>query len=67
MRHQTTREAKVIEVIQTCSIRGEGRDMSDPVREVWQYWSKEGILLAENDLAFSLTRENERLPITETS
>lgn len=44
---ETTRNAKLIEVIQTVSIRGNG--VYTPVREVIQYWSKEGILLAEKD------------------
>lgn len=44
---ETTREAKVIEVIETVSIRGNGVDTV--LREVIQYWSKDGILLAEND------------------
>jgi hypothetical protein len=44
---ETTRSARMIEVIETISIRGDGFD--SPVREVIQYWSKEGILLAEQD------------------
>jgi hypothetical protein len=44
---ETTRSARIVEVIQTVSIRGNGFD--NPVREVTQYWSKEGILLAEQD------------------
>jgi hypothetical protein len=44
---ETTRKAKLIEVIQTVSIRGNGVDTV--LREVTQYWSKEGKLLAEHD------------------
>ena len=48
-RHETTRSARTTEVIETISIRGEGIDSTDPVREVFQYWTKDGELLAEND------------------
>lgn len=44
---ETTRKARVIEVIETVSIRGNGVDTT--VREVIQYWSKDGVLLAEKD------------------
>lgn len=44
---ETTRSAKIVEVIETVSTRGNGVDT--PVREVVQYWSKEGVLLAEQD------------------
>jgi len=44
---ETTRSARLIEVIETVSTRGNGVDT--PVREVIQYWSKEGVLLAEQD------------------
>jgi hypothetical protein len=44
---ETTRSAKVIEVIETFSVRGNGVD--SVFREVIQYWSKDGKLLAEND------------------
>lgn len=44
---ETARSSKVIEVIETVSTRGNGVDT--PFREVVQYWSKEGILLAESD------------------
>ena len=40
--------AKIITVIETRSIRGHGIT-NDPVREVVQYWSADGSLLAEND------------------
>ncbi|MCM3665525.1 hypothetical protein M3204_13995 [Mesobacillus subterraneus] len=43
----TTRSARIVEVIETVSIRGNG--VENPVREVIQYWSKDGILLAEQD------------------
>lgn len=44
---ETPRSVKIVEVIQTVSIRGNGVDT--PIREVTQYWSKEGALLAEDD------------------
>lgn len=44
---ETTRSARIVEVIETVSIRGDGVDT--PVREVVQYWSKEGVLLSEQD------------------
>lgn len=40
--------ARVIQVIETKSIRGNGTD-NDMCREVTQYWDFEGNLLAEND------------------
>lgn len=44
---ETPRSVKTIEVIQTVSIRGNGVDTV--LREVTQYWDKDGTLLAEND------------------
>lgn len=44
---ETPRKVKLVEVIETVSIRGNGVDT--PVREVTQYWSKEGKLLGEID------------------
>jgi hypothetical protein len=44
---ETPRSVKVVEVIQTVSIRGNGVDTV--LREVTQYWDKNGTLLAEND------------------
>lgn len=49
MQHQVCRSARVVQVIETVSLRGDGSD--DPVREVRQYWSFEGELLAEKDPA----------------
>jgi hypothetical protein len=49
VRPETPRSAKVIEVIETVTLRGRGDDERDPVREVTQYWSFKGILLAEKD------------------
>lgn len=40
--------ARIITVIETRSIRGHGIT-NDPVREVVQYWSTDGDLLAESD------------------
>lgn len=42
------RSARLIEVIEVITTRGKGVQ-GDPVREVRQYWSKEGELLAECD------------------
>jgi hypothetical protein len=42
--------ARVIQVIETTlERRGSGKDESDPLRIVRQYWSLEGELLAEDD------------------
>lgn len=40
---------EIIEVIRVSITVGLGKDESDPVRPAWQYWSKEGELLAESD------------------
>ena len=47
-RPRGTDSAKVIQVIETRSLRGLGTD-ADMCREVVQYWDFEGNLLAEND------------------
>lgn len=44
---ETTRSARIVEVIETVSIRGNGADK--PFREVVQYWDKDGVLIAERD------------------
>lgn len=44
-----TDSARVIQVIETTSIRGSGDNESDRCRFVTQYWSMEGELLAEHD------------------
>ncbi|MGN0305784.1 MAG: carboxypeptidase [Lachnospiraceae bacterium] len=41
--------ARVIQVIETSSIRGTGLDEDDMCRVVRQYWDFDGNLLAEND------------------
>jgi hypothetical protein len=43
--------ASIIEVICTVSHRGEGTN-TEPVRIIYQYWSKTGTLLAEHDTIF---------------
>lgn len=48
-RPRGTDGAKVIQVIETRSIRGTGLDEKDMCREVRQYWDFDGNLLAEND------------------
>lgn len=47
-RPRGTDSAKVIQVIETRSIRGTGTQ-EDPVREVVQYWNFDGDMLAERD------------------
>lgn len=42
-------EAKVIQVIQTVSLRGDGESDLTMMRHVTQYWSMDGSLLAESD------------------
>lgn len=48
VRPRGTDSAKVIQVIETKSIRGSGNE-DDFCREVTQYWSLDGKLLAECD------------------
>ena len=43
-----TKQARVISVIETKSLRGLGTE-KDPAREVTQYWDFDGNLLAEMD------------------
>lgn len=47
-RPRGTDNARVIQVIETISLRGAGTDR-DKCREVKQYWDFNGELLAEND------------------
>lgn len=47
-RPRGTDRARVIQVIETTSLRGEGTE-TDKCRMVKQYWGLEGKLLAEND------------------
>ncbi len=48
VRANGTSSARVIQVIETKAERGLGVE-KDPVREITQYWSLEGKLLAEKD------------------
>ena len=48
-RPRGTDGAKVIQVIETISLRGTGVNESDMCRRVKQYWDFEGNLLAEYD------------------
>lgn len=48
VRARGTDTAKVIQVIETKSLRGQGTEC-DVCREVTQYWNFQGKLLAEND------------------
>lgn len=45
---RTVDSVRVLQVIETVSMRGAGNDTS-PARIVVQYWSFDGVLLAEND------------------
>lgn len=56
VRPRGTDSARVIQVIETRSIRGTGNE-DDPCREVIQYWDLEGNLLAENDHATKNVRQ----------
>ena len=47
-RPRGTDRARVIQVIETIALRGEGTE-EDKCREVKQYWDFDGKLLAEND------------------
>ena len=49
-RPRGTDSARVIQVIETRTLRGEGTE-KDPCRIVTQYWNFEGKLLAEDDQA----------------
>lgn len=65
VRANGTKIAKVIQVIETKAERGLGVE-KDPVREITQYWSLEGKLLAERDedkqyLSDLVVWESERL------
>lgn len=48
-RPRGTDGARVIQVIETRSLRGTGLNENDMCREVKQYWDFDGNLLAEND------------------
>lgn len=37
---------KIIQVIETTSIRGHGATADDPIYVITQYWSMDGVLLA---------------------
>jgi hypothetical protein len=52
---ETPKSARVISVVETISLRGNGKD--DHIREVHQYWSVDGKLLAEHDPAADDERE----------
>lgn len=49
LKMETPRTAGVVAVIEITAARGAGTDM-DPVRIVTQYWSFDGVLLAEKDI-----------------
>ena len=45
---QEAKSARVIQVIETVTLAGDGTD-ANPVYEVHQYWTLDGDLLAKND------------------
>lgn len=53
VRPRGTDNARVIQVIETKSLRGLGTE-KDPVREVTQYWDFDGKFLAEMDTEYCL-------------
>lgn len=57
VRPRGTDNAKVIKVIKTISLLGEGTE-KDPVRHVYQYWDFKGNLLASHD-----TLDDEKITI----
>ncbi|KKL57922.1 hypothetical protein LCGC14_2230580 [marine sediment metagenome] len=48
--------AKLVQVIQVETLRGAGTE-DDVARLVTQYWSKDGVLLAENDPNYPMVTE----------
>ena len=48
-RYGKPRHVEVMQVIRVTTIDGSGVDMDDVVRTVYQYWSLDGVLLAEHD------------------
>lgn len=47
IKKESPQQVKLVEVIQVITSRGAGTK-EDPVRKLVQYWSKQGILLAES-------------------
>jgi len=45
---ETPRSVEVVQVVRVVAARGHG-NANDPIREVTQYWSPDGKLLAEYD------------------
>jgi len=58
VRPRGTDGARVVQVIETHSLKGLGTT-EDPVRVLVQYWDFGGCLLAESDIDFTPTRERE--------
>ena len=44
-----TDSVRIIQVIETKSVRGSGESLNDVCRQVTQYWDMDGNLLSEND------------------
>jgi len=59
-RPRGTDSAKIIQVIETKSLRGMGTN-EDMCRYVMQYWSLDGKLLAENDAILDDLNKAERI------
>ncbi len=57
---KTPSKAELIEVIHTVATRGKGVH-GDPIRNVDQYWSKDGELLAEKDIIGNLEENHGKI------
>lgn len=49
MRDEKILKVELVEVLRVELTRGQGANETDPIRPVYQYWHKDGRLLAEND------------------
>ncbi len=45
----TCKNAQIVEVIKVVAIEGTGQSKDDQIKEVIQYWSKEGVLLFKEE------------------
>ena len=63
VRHRGTDGARVIQLIETKSLKGSGTD-SDPLRATKQFWSFDGSLIAESDPFIDEEYESQSSPQT---
>jgi hypothetical protein len=42
-------QAKIVELIEVVTTEGKGSAKDDPVREITQYWTKDGLLLFKKE------------------